>query len=219
MSRRTFLAAALATASAFLLAPALAANAPIPVAEGVNYVVIPDGKPFAPVKGKVEVVEVFGYTCPHCAHFEPKISAWKASHAKDVNFVPLAAPFGGYWMPYAKAFYTAQELGVANRTHAAVFKAVHEDGLLPRNGATAGELATFYAGYGVDPARFTQLFDGATIEAKMERARDFIMTSGVDGTPTLVINGKYRIINSSLDEALQVADALVALEKKQAGKH
>jgi thiol:disulfide interchange protein DsbA len=197
-------------------AAALAADAPAsqPLQEGVDYVVIADGKPFAaPVKGKVEVVEVFGYTCPHCAHFEPQVAAWRARR-KDVNFVPLAAPFGGYWTPYAKAFYTSQELGVAARTHDAVFKAVHETGTLPRNNPSVGELATFYAGYGVDPARFTQVFDGPQVQARMDNARAFIQRSGVEGTPTLVVNGKYRIIGGrGFDDVLRIADALVAREK------
>ena len=77
-------------------------------------------------------------------------------------------------MPYAKAFYSAQELGVAGRTHAAVFKALHDDHALPINGATVGELATFYAGYGVDAAKFTQAFDGPKVQARMDQAREFI---------------------------------------------
>ena len=204
--------------SLLLLVPAaaLAADAPTtqPLQEGVDYVVIADGKPFAaPVKGKVEVVEVFGYTCPHCAHFEPQVAAWRAGR-KDVNFVPLAAPFGGYWTPYAKAFYASQELGVTARTHDAVFKAVHETGTLPRNNPSVGELATFYAGYGVDPARFTQVFDGPQVQARMDNARAFIERSGVEGTPTLVVNGKYRIIGGrGFDDVLRIADALVAREK------
>lgn len=221
MSRRFFLSAALTTVSALALAPALAADAPAkaavstPIVEGVDYVVIEDGKPFAPVKGKVEVVEVFGYTCPHCAHFESTVSAWKAKRTKDVNFVALAAPFGGYWMPYAKAYYSAQELGVTGRTHAAVFKALHEDHALPINGATVGELATFYAGYGVDPTTFTQTFDSPKVQARMDQAREFIMRSGVDGTPTMVVNGKYRVTGArSFDDALRIVDALVAYEKK-----
>ena len=220
MSRRFFLSAVLATVSAIALSPALAADAPAtpaastPLVEGVDYVVIADGKPFAPVKGKVEVVEVFGYTCPHCAHFEPQVSAWKARRTKDVNFVPMAAPFGGYWMPYARAYYSAQELGVAGRTHAAVFKALHEDHALPINGATVGELATFYAGYGVDPAKFTQTFEGPKVQARMDQARAFIMHSGVESTPTLVVNGKYRVTGGhSFDDALRIVDALVAREK------
>lgn len=224
MRRRFFLSAVLATVSALALAPALAADAPskvpvsTPIVEGVDYVVIADGKPFAPVKGKVEVVEVFGYTCPHCAHFEPKVAAWKARRTKDVNFVPLAAPFGGYWMPYAKAYYTSQELGITGRTHAAVFKALHEDHALPINGATVGELATFYAGYGADPAKFTQAFDGPKVQARMDQARAFILHSGVDSTPTLVVNGKYRVTGAhSFDDALRIVDALV-LREKGAGK-
>lgn len=199
-----------------LPAAALAADAPAsqPPQEGVDYVVIADGKPFAaPVKGKVEVVEVFGYTCPHCAHFQPEVSAWSAKR-KDVNFVPLAAPFGGYWIPYAKAFYTAQELGAVARTHDAVFKAVHEAGTLPRNNPSVGELATFYAGYGVDPARFTQVYDGPKVQARMDNARAFIERSGVEGTPTLVVNGKYRIIGGrGFADVLRIADALIAQEK------
>ena len=58
-----------------LLSP-LFAHAATPVA-GVDYVEIPNGKPFAPLNGKVEVVEVFGYTCIHCAHFQPQVAAWK----------------------------------------------------------------------------------------------------------------------------------------------
>jgi thiol:disulfide interchange protein DsbA len=218
MSRRTFLAAALAAVSVFALSPGFAADAPAnaPIEEGTDYVVIPDGKPFAPVKGKVEVVEVFGYTCPHCAHFEPMVSAWKTRH-KDVNFVPLAAPFGGYWMPYAKAYYTAQELGVATRTHDAVFKALHEDHALPISGASVDELATFYAGYGVDQAKFMQTFDGPTVAQKMQAANDFIQRSGVEGTPTLVVNGKYRVKGKDFDDVLRIADALVAREQR-AGK-
>lgn len=204
--------------SLLLLLPvaALAAGAPAgqPLQEGVDYVVIADGKPFAaPVKGKVEVVEVFGYTCPHCAHFEPQVAAWRAKR-KDVNFVPLAAPFGGYWIPYAKAFYAAQELGAVARTHDAVFKAVHETGTLPRNNPSVGELATFYAGYGVDPARFTQTYDGPKVQSRMDNARAFIERSGVEGTPTLVVNGKYRIIGGrGFADVLRIADALIAQEK------
>ena len=134
MSRRYFLAAALAAASAFFLMPA-AADAPKDraIVEGIDYEVIPDGQAFAPVKGKVEVVEVFGYTCPHCAHFEPQVSAWKARHTKDVNFVALAAPFGQIDIdmrshrtlrsgpaPYEPAHWTLHEAAVPKNYFATV---------------------------------------------------------------------------------------------------
>ena len=55
---------------------ATAPTGPAPVA-GTDYVVIPNGQPYAPLNGKVEVVEVFGFTCPLWAEFEPLITAWK----------------------------------------------------------------------------------------------------------------------------------------------
>lgn len=218
MSRRAFLATALATLAAAAFAPALAADAASePLVEGVDYVVIPDGKPFAPVKGKVEVVEVFGYTCPHCAHFQPQLSQWQRKRAKQINFVPLAAPFGGYWQPYAKAFYAAQTLGVAEKSHDAMFLALHTDGTLPLHDPSVGELATFYARYGVDPAKFAATYEGEAATERMRKAAEFIRHSDVDGTPTLIVAGKYKVKGQyGFPDVLRIADALVARER--AGK-
>ncbi|MDI9237832.1 thiol:disulfide interchange protein DsbA/DsbL [Lysobacter sp. LF1] len=218
MSRRVFLATALIVlASAFV--PAFAADGPVatPITEGTDYIVISDGKPFAtPVKGKVEVVEVFGYTCPHCAHFQPELSAWLRTRAKQVNFVPLAAPFGGYWQPYAKAFYAAQTLGVAEKSHDAMFLALHTDGSLPLHDPSVGELGTFYARYGVDPAKFAATYEGDDATARMRKAAEFIQRSDVDGTPTLVVAGKYKVLGRGFKDMLRIADALIVRER--AGK-
>lgn len=209
MIRRPLLALLLFALSPLALA---APAAPAPV-EGTDYEVIADGRPFAPVKGKVELVEVFGYTCPHCAHFQPQLDAWLARQPRDLNFVALAAPFGGYWTPYAKAYYAAETLGVAKRSHAAMFAALHEEGSLPLRNATAAEIAPFYARYGVDPARFLAAFDGPAVQERMRRADEFIRRSGVEATPTLVVNGKYRVTGRSLEDNLRIAEALIARER------
>jgi protein dithiol oxidoreductase (disulfide-forming) len=214
MTRRPLLRSLLLIA--LLPFAALAADAPrtAPV-EGTDFEVIEGGAPFAaPVKGKVEVVEVFGYTCPHCAHFQPQISAWARKNAKTVNFVPLAAPFGGSWQPYAKAYYAAQVLGVAEKSHDAMFLALHTDGSLPLRNASQEEIAPFYARYGVDAARFAAAYDGAAAAQRLEQAGQFIRRSGVESTPTLVINGKYRIVGRDFDDTLRIADALVARERE-----
>jgi thiol:disulfide interchange protein DsbA len=199
--------------AAAIFSGAVAADAPAALVEGSDYVVIDGGKPFAPVKGKVEVVEVFGYTCPHCAHFQPQVAKWQASNAKQVNFVPMAAPFGGYWTPYAKAFYAAQELGVAGKSHDAMFLALHTDGTLPLRNPSVDEIASFYARYGVDAQRFAATYDSPQVQARMEKAEAFIRSSGVEGTPTLIVNGKYRILGNSFDDTLRIADQLVQRER------
>lgn len=199
--------------ASLMAAPPAAKSTDVPVA-GVDYELIEGGAAYQPVAGKIEVAEVFGYTCPHCAHFEPAFSAWKARQAKDVSVVMVAAPFGGRWMPYARAYYAAQRLGVAAQTHAAMFRALHEDGSLPLGDASAEEIATFYAGRGVDSARFLATFNGPEVAADLQRAYAFIERSGVDGTPSLVVNGKYRIIGGkTYADRLNIVDRLIAQER------
>lgn len=191
----------------------VAAPAAGPV-EGTDYEMIENGAPLETVPGRIEVVEVFGYTCPHCAHFEPAVQAWKAKLPRDVNFVPLAAPFGGYWTPFAKAYFAAKTLGIADRSHEAVFKALHEDGVLPRN-PTDDELAAFYVQFGVQPARFIETLNGPDVDAAMRRAQDFVQRSGVEGTPTMIVAGKYRV-TAGPNDMLRIVDQLVARERATA---
>ena len=191
------------------------AHAATPV-EGTDYVVIPDGKPFAPLNGKVEVVEVFGYTCIHCAHFQPQVAAWKKKQPAHVRFTPVPAAFGGFWMPYARAYYAAEKLGVLGKTHDVMFKALHEQGSMPIQNASNQEIAAFYAKYGANPKVFAQTMDSPAVEAQLQRSRQFAMDTGIEGTPTMVVNGKYRVTGRNFDETLRTTDYLVARERAAA---
>ena len=190
----------------------LFAHAAEPVA-GTDYVEIPGGKPYAPLDGKVEVVEVFGYTCIHCAHFQPVVDAWLKKQPSSVRFTPLPAAFGGYWMPYARAYYAAAKLRVLGKTHDAMFKALHETGSLPIQNASDEEIATFYKGYGADPKAFIAAMNSPATGLLLDRSRDFAMAAGIEGTPTIVVNGKYRVTGRSFDDALRITDYLVARER------
>ena len=196
---------------------ACAANESAPV-EGRDYEVIAQPGPFAPLAGKIEVVEVFGYTCPHCAHFEPTLEAWTAKLPADVRFTPVPAAFGGYWDSYARAFYAAEQLGVLKRSHADVFKALHEQRSLPVQNVSPNELAGFYANYGVQPDRFVEALRSDAVEQKVKNARAFAQRTQVPGTPALIINGKYLVRGSTFDDQLRIASALIARERAAAGK-
>lgn len=190
-----------------------APQGPAPV-EGTNYITIQNGQPFQPLDGKVEVVEVFGYTCPGCAAFEPTFRAWKARQPADVRVTALAAPFGGFWMPYARAFYTAESMGLVERTHDKMFEAIHIQRSLPVQNATDQQIAGFYAQHGADAAQFASTMQSFAVNAKLKRAEQFIARSGVDSTPTLVVNGKYRVIGGrSYDDVLNTVEHLIARER------
>lgn len=188
---------------------------PAPVA-GVDYIEIQGGQPLQPVAGKIEVAEVFGYTCPHCAQFEPLFQAWKRRQPADVNVISVPAPFGGYWTPYARAYYAAETLGVLERTHDATFAAIHLERKLPVGpNVKAEDLAPFYAKFGVDAKRFTDTYNSFGVDAKVNRARQFVTRAKVDGTPSLVVAGKYTIAvdQQGFEKMLRTAEWLVARER------
>lgn len=195
--------------------PPAAPQGPAPVL-GVDYLPIANGQPMQPGSGRIEVAEIFGYTCPHCAHFEPELQAWKRRQPADVSVIQVPAAFGGYWDPYARAFYAAEALGVLERSHEAMFNAIHLQRKMPVGpNVGAAELAPFYAQYGVDAKRFADTYGSFGVDAKINRARQFAVKSGIEGTPSIVVNGKYQVpvTQAGYGKMLQTVDWLVAQER------
>lgn len=191
---------------------ACAADNKAPPVEGEDYTLIEGGQPYAPLAGKVEVVEVFGYTCPHCAHFEPTLEAWAAKQPSHVRFTPVPAAFGGFWDSFARAYFAADILGVAKRSHRAMFDAIHEKQSVPTQNVSPEELAAFYADYGVPQQRFVDTFKSATVDARLKAAREFAQRSKLSGTPALIVNGRYLIGARNYPDMLKIADYLIARE-------
>jgi thiol:disulfide interchange protein DsbA len=160
---------------------------------GKHYFVIDPPQPTA-TGSQVEVLEVFSYACPHCAHFQPYAEQIKQALPAYAKFGYMPAVFNAQWEPYARAFYAAQSLGVLDATHQALFDALHRDHVPMR---TLDELASFYAQHGVDKAKFLATASSFEVESKLSRARDIVKGDGIDGTPTIVVNGKYRANGAS----------------------
>lgn len=196
-------------------APALPA-ASGDLVEGRDYAVIEGGEPYQPVNGKIEVVEVFGYVCPACARFEPQFTAWKERQPADVRVTYVPAPFGPQWIPYARAFYVADAMGLVGKTHTAMFHAIHIEQSLPGEGKQPDEaaVAAWYGKFGANPKQFLADMHSFGTEAKVKRGQQFMVRTQVGGTPTIVVDGKYRVTTQkSYDDVLRVTDALVARER------
>ncbi|MDR6990442.1 thiol:disulfide interchange protein DsbA/DsbL [Luteimonas sp. 3794] len=208
---RCLLAIVALAASAWLPAAAQTA-APV---EGVDYAVIADGQPWRPLDGKIEVVEVFSYGCVHCFHFQKLVDAWRAKAPRDVRFTYLPAAFSA-GDNFARGFFVAQDQRIDSRSHHALFSAVHEKSLLPRSGASIEAIAAFYATQGArSQTRFAKAMASPEIDEKLNAARAFAARSGVEGTPTLIINGRYRVMGRRLEDLLVVADQLIERERTQ----
>lgn len=215
--------AAAATGDAAAPAPA----APLPAAteipglvRGQDYEIVPNGQPFDPLNGKIEVVEVFNYVCPACGMFQPLMNGWKARQQPDVRVTYVPAPFGGRWDNYVRAYYTAESMGIAAKTHDAVFKAIHVDRTLQgeRGDDSPADIAKFYAGFGVDAKQFESTMSSFAVNAKFSRARQYIARVGANSTPSILVNGRYKVRGRSWEDVLRIADAIVAHERAAAAQ-
>jgi thiol:disulfide interchange protein DsbA len=197
----------------------LASDAGPPPVEGTDYETIPNGQPFEAVPGKVEVVEVFNHVCPACASFQPLVSAWKSSLPADVNFVYVPAMFGGPFDTYARVFYASQAMGLEDKTHDALYRAIHIDRTLKgeRGQDTPQDIGRFYQAYGADPAQFAEAMGSFAVEGKLAKAKQFAQRSGIQGTPTLVVAGKYRVTAPSRIDQVRVANQLISMERAAMG--
>ncbi|MEO5629171.1 MAG: thiol:disulfide interchange protein DsbA/DsbL [Thermomonas sp.] len=189
--------------------------------EGEQYTLIEDGKPYRPQPGKIEVVEVFAYWCPHCADMDPKLQTWKATLPKSVVVTYMPAAFHDD-DPFMLGFFAAEQAKAVPLTHARMFAAIHDTGKLPRN-AKLDQVAAFYArSPGINATAFkAALADTATLQAKAEVARTFQVRSKIPGTPSIVVDGRYMILGNSyetlLGNARKVIDAIAA-SRKPVGK-
>ncbi|GAA0717803.1 thiol:disulfide interchange protein DsbA/DsbL [Dokdonella soli] len=184
---------------------------------GKHYFMIDPPQPTA-TGDKVEVLEIFSYACPHCAHFQPYAEQLKASLPAYASFGYMPAIFNAQWEPYARAFYTAQSLGALDQTHQALFDALHRDHLPLQ---TIDDLAGFYAQHGTDKAKFLATSGSFEIESKLSRAMQIVKSDGIDGTPSVVVNGKYRVTGASAGgypQLIEVVDWLVKKEHDAAAK-
>lgn len=178
---------------------------------GTDYVEIPGGQPFAPLDGKVEVVEVFAYSCGHCAAFDPLVGAWKKRLPADVRFTMLPAVFSDQ-DNFPAAFFAADAVGVIDRVHTPLFNAMHIQRSLRPN-ASADEIIEVMAKNGADAGQLKATIGSFAVKAQIARTKQFIARSGVDATPTVIVNGKYRVRGRSLEDILRITDQLVAQER------
>ena len=207
--RNLIISAALITASLFGMT---AQAADVPLEAGKTYVELTNPVPVS-VPGKIEVVELFWYGCPHCYAFEPTINPWVEKLPKDVNFKRIPAMFGGPWDAHGQLFLTLEAMGVEHKVHNAVFEAIQKQG---KRLTKPEDMADFVATQGVDKDKFLATFNSFAIKGQIEAAKKLAVAYGVQGVPTMIVNGKYRFdlgTTGGPEATLNVADQLIAKER------
>lgn len=230
-------AAAPAAASTTAQAPAAPAAPATPFVddgkwvEGKHYFRIEPAQAKVSNTDKIEVAEVFSYGCPACNQFHPTMNKLVQELPADAAVAYLPASFMPQenWPMLQRAFLTAQALGVADKANDAMYDAVWKSqelsamqgaGLKPASALpTIDDAAKVYAKFGADPKEFAAVASSFAINTKVKRADEMLKAYGVEETPTIVVNGKYRFTARSAggyDQAVELAKWLVS--KEAAGK-
>jgi thiol:disulfide interchange protein DsbA len=202
--------------------------------QGKNYFLINPTQPKASGTSKVEVVEIFSWGCPACnqAHLLMDSIHKSLPTYATMDYLPASFRPDENWVVYQRAFYAAQALGLARKSYDAVFDATWKTGELASYNLSAGSLkpradwpkidtfAEFFAKkYGIKASDFLAVAHSFSVNIKMKRADQLVKSYGVGGTPTLVVNGKYRYGPSTAGgyaQTIELTQWLVA--KEQAGK-
>ncbi|MDZ7861589.1 thiol:disulfide interchange protein DsbA/DsbL [Acidovorax sp.] len=217
MKRREFsLSAASAVAASALTlpvaAPALAQARQFK--EGKDYRKL--DKPLTPdaPAGKVDVIEFFWYSCPHCNAFEPTLDAWVKAAPKDLSIRRIPVAFNASFVPQQKLYFTLEGMGKLDALHAKVFRAIHvEKAKLAKD----DEIMAWIATQGVDVAKFKEVYNSFTVSNQVRRASQLQDAYGVEGVPSMGVAGRFYTdgtMAGSMSVVLQVVEQLVGVARK-----
>jgi protein dithiol oxidoreductase (disulfide-forming) len=208
MNRREFSAAAVLGASA-LAWPHLAL-AQRRIQEGKDFRTLDKRAPVEAPAGKIEVVEFFWYSCPHCYAFEPKLQAWLKKLPPDIAFRRVPVAFRDDFVPQQRLYYTLEAMGKVDELHSKVFAEIHQN-RQPTD--REDRIVAFAEKNGLDRAKFQEMYNSFNVSTKARKAKQLQDQYEVDGVPALGVAGRFYTdgtLAGGMDQALQVVDYLVA---------
>jgi thiol:disulfide interchange protein DsbA len=162
---------------------------------------------------KIEVIEVFWFGCIHCFNFETMIQAWKKSQPVDVDFYSMPAMWNDTMKMHAKAFYTAKSLGNFEQMNGVLFQTMN---VKKNRLKSQSAVKSVFTANGVDGKKFDAVFNSFGVNSQVNLAESRARSYGIQGTPELVVNGKYRVSSSAAGgqaQMLKVVDYLVSKER------
>jgi len=179
--------------------------------EGIDYTELANPQP-TESESKVEVLEVFMYSCPHCFYLEPTIEKWLETKPKHVAFKRMPVVFSSWVLPHAKAYYAAELIGKGSQLHLPLFRALHED---KQSIWDEDTLIAFAETQGIDGKVFRNAYNSFSVDMRVRRAQEMGRLFGIDSVPAFIVNGKYLTSPGQAGgrkEMISVIDDLIELE-------
>jgi thiol:disulfide interchange protein DsbA len=163
---------------------------------------------------KIEVIEFFWYSCPHCNAFEPMLVDWIKKQPADVMVRRIPVAFRDDAVPQQRLFYTLDAMGKLEDLHQKVFDAIHKD-KQPTDRQDA--ILQFAQKNGLDPAKFQEVYTSMAVSNRARRATQLMDAYGVEGVPAIGVAGRYytdSTLAGGMPRALLVTEQLVADVRK-----
>ena len=214
MKRRDFSLALGAAAGASLVQTPALAQAKPPVA-GTDYLVLEKPAPVEAPAGKIEIIEFFWYSCPHCNVFEPALATWIKRAPKDVAVRRVPVAFRDDFVPQQRLYYALEAMGLVDKLHGRVFAAIHGEKLSLN---TPDAIAAWVAKQGVDKAKFMEQFNSFAVATKATKGTQLQNAYKVEGVPAIGVAGRYYTDGTfakNMDRALVIAEFLAAEIRKK----
>lgn len=161
-------------------------------------------------EGRIQVVEVFWYGCPHCFTFEPLVDAWRKNLPEHVEFSHLPAPFNDTWARHARVYFAASALGLLEQVHQPFFEAIHVQG---RNLTSESAILRFIDQIGLDADAFGAMMRSPEVSEQVGDASLLVQAFQVEGVPSMVVDGRAVVsagMTGSHEAMLEVVDHLIA---------
>lgn len=177
---------------------------------GTDYTLLNPSQPVS--TKKIEVMEFFFYECPHCFHLHNELIKWEKTMPSDVEMVYVPTIFRDSTEPLARTYYALQAMGKIKQLDDAIYQAIHVKNMDLHD---LDSISQFVASQGVDRAKFASDYNSFTVSSKIVRAKQMIRSYAINGTPTLVVDGKYVITGLQPVDTLRVLNEVIAMARKE----
>jgi thiol:disulfide interchange protein DsbA len=170
------------------------------------------------VEGKIEVVEFFYYSCPHCREFDPMLQKWLKNLPADAAFTRVPVSWGERDVRRqgeARLYYALQSLRRVDDLHEKVFAAIQDARMNPSD---EDEVREWAGKQGLDARAFVSACKSFGVQAQVRRAMQLAKAYKIDGVPTLAVGGRFVTSASqagSHQAALAEVDRLIGLARQK----
>ena len=151
-----------------------------------RYVTIEPAQP-SDTQGKVEVLEFFAYTCPHCYTMEPMTEKWSQTLPENVVLKRVPVAFNAGMADLQKLYYSLEAMDRLD-LHKAVFHAIHRE---RKRIYDAKAIAAWIETQDVDRQEFEAVYQSFGVNNKVARANELAKNYNIEGTPSLAVGGRY----------------------------